>query len=234
MLLVRPGKTGLFCPYVNSYLKVDMQCKPFYDPPMSRNANHPPKGATIKVEPIRSLEAIQGIKARLEGQGRARDLCLFTVGINTAYRAGELLSLTVGQVEHLGVGDRLEVFQPKTRRYRATTLNRPCVTTIASWLAVHPEPHPEAALFYSRRSRRSLGVSVLNRLVKSWCADEGLAGNYGSHTLRKTWGYHQLRQANTPLPFLMTAYGHATQQQTLEYLCIEAEEISALYTALEL
>ena len=71
-------------------------------------------------------------------------------------------------------------------------------------------------------------------MVKAWCAAEGLTGNYGSHTLRKTWGYFQLRRANAPIPFLMVAYGHATQQQTLEYLCIESEEIRALFTSLEL
>jgi len=66
-------------------------------------------------------------------------------------------------------------------------------------------------------------------MVKAWCADVGLRGNYGSHTLRKTWGYHQLRINNAPIPLLMDAYGHATQRQTLEYLCIEDEEIAELY-----
>ncbi|MEP5154111.1 MAG: hypothetical protein ABJQ89_13950, partial [Planktotalea sp.] len=64
-----------------------------------RNFNHPQKGASIKVEPIRALNDIKAIKSRLSGN--PRDLCLFTFGINTAYRAGEILSLTVGQVAHL-------------------------------------------------------------------------------------------------------------------------------------
>ena len=34
-------------------------------------------------------------------------------------------------------------------------------------------------------------VSSVHRLVKSWCRDIGLKGNYGSHSLRKTFGYHQ-------------------------------------------
>ncbi len=198
------------------------------------NANHPPRGSTIKVEPIRDFEAIQRIKATLREQGRWRDLCLFTLGINTAYRASELLSLTVGRVSHLGVGDRLEVLQTKTRRHRAITLNRPGVETLATWLEHHPEPSPDSALFYSGKTGGALGVSVLNRMVKRWCREAGLRGNYGSHSLRKTWGFHQLRRVNAPLPYLMEAYGHATQRQTLNYLCIEPEEISALYIDLEL
>lgn len=38
--------------------------------PARRNDNHPPKGSTVKVEPIRVIDAIQRLKARLEGQGR--------------------------------------------------------------------------------------------------------------------------------------------------------------------
>ena len=202
--------------------------------PRLKNANHPAKGSSIKVEPIRDLKSIERIKNRLRRENKMRELCLFTLGINTAYRAGELMSLTVGQVEHLGAGDRLEVFQSKTRRHRAITINRPSVAAIAEWLCEHPAPAPEAPLFISARGGQALNVSVVNRMVKAWCAAEGLKGNYGSHTLRKTWGYFQLRLANAPIPFLMEAYGHATQRQTLDYLCVESEEIRALYTSLEL
>jgi len=73
----------------------------------SQAQNHPKKGATIKVQPIRDLKAIQRIKKILAD--RPRDLCLFTLGINTAYRANELLSIRVREVSHLQVGDGLEV-----------------------------------------------------------------------------------------------------------------------------
>jgi len=51
--------------------------------------------------------------------------------------------------------------------------------------------------------------------------------------MRKTWGYWQY-QNGTPIPLLMEAFGHSTQRQTLNYLCIEPDDIQALYTALEL
>jgi len=65
----------------------------------------------IKVEPIRELKAIKRIKKLRED--RPRDLCLFTLGINTAYRANEFLSLRIGQVDYLMPGDRLELRQSK-------------------------------------------------------------------------------------------------------------------------
>lgn len=192
-----------------------------------RNLNHPAKGSSIKVEPIRALDAIVAIKSRL--RGNPRDLCLFTFGINTAYRAGEILSLTVGQVEHLEVGDRLELKQSKSGKFRATTMNGVVIKAIKAWLKAHPDPRPTSPLFISRTGKNALKVSSVNVMIKGWCAEVGLKGNYGTHSMRKTWGYHQRVQKDRPIPLLMVAYGHTSQAQTLDYLCIQDDEIKDLY-----
>lgn len=202
-----------------------------------RNSNHPKAGSTTKVEPIRDLSAIAAIKKNLSA--RPRDLCLFTLGINTAYRANELLSIRVGQVAHLRCGDTLDLMQSKNQRHRMITLNGTAASAIQDWLTLHPGPEDAAPLFPSQRTRKALTVSPFINMVKSWCREAGLKGNYGSHTLRKTWGYHQLRgNTKTPphlvLPLLMEAYGHARQQQTLEYLCIQSDEVASLFMQVEL
>lgn len=200
------------------------------------NPNHPPKGSTIKVEPIRETAAIERIKQSL--RDRPRDRCLFVLGINTGYRANELLSITCGQVAHLRPGDVLDLWQRKTRKHRAITLNYAAIAAVQSWLAHHPAPCTGAPLFLSRRGR-ALTVSTVTNMVKRWCAEAGLSGNYGSHTLRKTWGFHQLRR-NTEakpqmvLPILMHAYGHASQEQTLDFLCIQSDEMARLFMQVEL
>jgi hypothetical protein len=65
----------------------------------SKNPNHPPKGSTIRVDPIRKLKDIKAIKKLLHD--KPRDLCLFTMGINTNLRASDLLRITAGMVRHL-------------------------------------------------------------------------------------------------------------------------------------
>ena len=193
----------------------------------SRNSNHPKKGSSIKVEPIRDIKSIRAIKKLLKES--PRDLCLFTFGINTAYRAGEILSLSVGQVEHLGVGDRLEIKQSKSGKYRAITINKTVAKALADWLMVHPDKRNDAPLYISQRTRKALSVSTLSTVVKNWCGEIGLKGNYGSHSMRKTWGYHQRVKNKQPIPLLMVAFGHTSQAQTLEYLCIQDDEIRDLY-----
>ncbi|HEY9877965.1 MAG TPA: site-specific integrase [Leptolyngbyaceae cyanobacterium] len=189
-----------------------------------QNPNRPPAGSTIRVEPIRDRAAIKRIKKLLRDQ--PRDLCLFTLGINTAFRANELLSIKVGQVRSLGVGDVLVVKQSKTDKYRQVTLNKTVVEAVERWLDTTDLGDSE---FLFKSQRGVLTVPTVSTMVKTWCRHVGLKGNYGSHTLRKTWGYWQRLERGTAVPLLMEAFGHATQQQTLAYLGIQAEEIAQIY-----
>lgn len=197
----------------------------------SKNPNRPAPGSSIKVEPIRDLKAIKRIKKLLKDN--PRNLCLFTFGINTAYRASELLSLTVGQVAHLKPGDRLDLKQSKTKTYRATTLNRTVIKAVQTWLKHHPDPSPKTPLFPSRKGG-ALGVSALNHMIKKWCQESGVKGNFGSHSLRKTFGYHQRVQAGQSVALLMVVFGHSSEAQTLAYLGIQPDEVTDLYMELEL
>lgn len=206
------------------------------------NPNHPKLGDTIKVEPIRTVNSINKIKKNLAPS--PRNFALFVVGINTAYRASELLSIRLKQVRHLAPGDRFEIKQKKTKKYRAVTLNNGSVTSIQTLLE-HLDRKAlkmkgltwvddDSYLFAGIDPTKALTVPYLNNLVKKWCRQANVKGNFGSHSLRKTWGYMQRTKQDTPIPLLMQAFGHASQQQTLAYLCIQDEEIDSIYTSMEL
>ncbi|MCK5525451.1 MAG: tyrosine-type recombinase/integrase [Thiomargarita sp.] len=193
--------------------------------------NRPKKGDLIKVLPIREMRAIKNIRARLADN--PRNLCLFVVGINTALRASELRLIRVSYVRYLNEGDSFELKQPKTGRYRRVTVNQSCIEAIRRLLSSKSFDNDDY-LFEGKRG--VLTVPTICRLVKEWCEGEKLLrgnGNYGSHTLRKTWGYWQ-RQSGTSWPLISQAYGHATQKQTLEYLCIQDEEIENIYMKVSL
>lgn len=209
---------------------------------LSNNPNHPKRGDTIKVEPIRTVNAINRIKKQLASS--PRNYALFVFGINTAFRASEILSLKIGDVGHLKPGDRLEIKQQKTKKYRAVTLNGSCVDAITKLIdslerkalkdTTLDWTNDESFLFTGRDPSKPLKVSTLNNLVKDWCLKANVKGNYGSHSLRKTWGFMQRKNFDTSVALLMQAFGHATQQQTLSYLCIQDEEIDSIYTKMEL
>ena len=101
-----------------------------------QNLNHPAKGSSIKVEPIKSLKDIATIKKLLADN--PRDLCLFTLGINTNLRASDLLSIKAGQVRGLKPMDEIEIREKKTGKLRRITLNKACIESIQKLLASKP------------------------------------------------------------------------------------------------
>jgi integrase len=189
-----------------------------------QNFNHPKRGSQTKVEPIRELKDIAAIKKLLSDSPLYS--ALFIVGINTNLRASDLLSIRAGQVRGLRAMDEIEIREKKTQKVRRISLNRNCIEAINRLLA-SKSYNSEDHLFLGLRGR--LTVPSLHRLVKSWCSMINLKGKYGSHTLRKTWGYMQRVQFGTGLPELMTCFNHSTQRQTLDYLCIQPEEVKNVY-----
>ena len=194
-----------------------------------KNPNHPKEGDQIKVDPIKELKDINSIKKMLK-YDKPRDYCLFILGINTNLRAGDLLSITVGQVRDLKAGGELVLNEKKTGKGRRITLNESAVEAIQHWLISDKSLEDDDQLFKSQRG--VLTVQSVNRLVKMWCKAINLPGNYGSHTMRKTFGYHQRKQLNTSIAELMVMFNHSTQRQTLDYLCIQADEIKDAYMKL--
>ncbi|ACL03801.1 integrase family protein [Desulfatibacillum aliphaticivorans] len=192
---------------------------------MSRkNPNHPVMGAKIKVEPIRKEKDIKAIKTLLAN--KPRDLALFTLGINTNLRASDLLRIRAGQVRGLKPLDEIEINEKKTGKPRRISLNKACITAINQLLESRSMEDGDL-LFTGQRGL--LTVPSVNRLVKGWCKAINLKGNYGSHTLRKTFGYHQRVRFGVGLPELMVAFNHSSQKQTLDYLCIQPEEVRSIY-----
>lgn len=168
-----------------------------------RNPNRPKKGDIIKVSPIRSKEHIEAIKNLLEDN--PRDLAIFTIGINSALRASDILRITLGNVEGLQVGESFIIREKKTKKTRRVVLNEASHAAIQNYLKVRRKTGTGAPLFLSRIGReRAITVSYLNNLVKRWGKKVGIKDNLGSHTLRKTWAY-QNRQAGVPMPILMVA-----------------------------
>jgi integrase len=193
-------------------------------PSAIKNPNHPPKGSTIKVDPIRKIKDIKAIKKLLHD--KPRDLCLFTLGVNTNLRASDLLRITAGKVRHLETGDELTLKEQKTGKHRRITLNKAVIASIQALLKSR-NYQDDDLLFIGQRG--CLTVSSVNRLVKMWCAAINLKGNYGSHSLRKSFGYHQRVTYGVGIPELMVTFNHSSQRQTLDYLCIQDEEIKSIY-----
>lgn len=137
-----------------------------------------------------------------------------------------MLQITAGQVRHLKAGDELILKERKTGKHRRINLNR-AVTSSIKDLLISMAYDDSDPLFIGQRG--PLTVPSVNRMVKQWCKAINLKGNYGSHTLRKTFGYHQRVTFGRGIPELMTVFNHSSQKETLSYLCVQPDEVKSLY-----
>lgn len=192
---------------------------------MKKKKEAPNKGMSTKVEPIKNPEDIKKIKRYL--RNKPMDLALFTLGINTNLRAIDLLNIKTKQITNIKPGEEIEIKEQKTGKRRRITINRVVHAALEAWI-VEANLGPEQHIFRGQRGKMT--TWSVNQKVKSWCKAIGLQGQFGSHTLRKTFGYMQRTQYGVDLPRLMWVFNHSSQRQTLDYLCIQPEEVQEVYT----
>lgn len=190
--------------------------------------NRPQKGDVIRVDPIRTEKDLRLIKRLLSE--RPRDYCLFIIGINTNLRASDLSKITVGQIRYLSPGEHFTLREEKTEKLKTVTVNRGVCDAVSKLISAMPEVDDDFYLFRSQKGRNQpLEVSSIHRLVKTWCREINLKGNFGSHTLRKTFGFIHRTVHGTDIPTLMEMFNHSSQKQTLAYLGIQPNDVREAY-----
>ena len=176
------------------------------------------------VQAITDPKDVKSIKKLLANN--PRDLLIFTMGINTGLRAGDLLNLKIYQVENVKVGDRVSFIEQKTEKQNVFIINNEIKKCLDNYLATRENYDPNDYLFKSRKYRNSpLSVHALGNYIKNWCSIINLKGNFSSHTLRKTWAYMQRVVFKVSWSIISKRLNHSNPAITLRYLCIQDEEV---------
>lgn len=190
----------------------------------------------MRVEPIRNKRDIEKIKKALGGN--PRDRFLFICGINMGYRISDLLTLTVGDLidKNGKPNDFLTLKEGKTGKIRTVKINKAIKDEIKA-LDLDPSK-PNDLVFISRKvngkgEKRQITRVQAYRIFNDAAERAKLNINIGTHTLRKTFGYHAYKQGQD-ITLLMSVFGHATPKQTLDYIGITRESINAVYDSLDL
>lgn len=187
-----------------------------------QNINAPKRGELIAVEPIRKISDIKAIGKLLRSD--YRNHLLFTLGINNGLRISDLLRLKVKDVCDTKVGSIIKVKEMKTQKMNVLVINKAVHKSIKQYLSAL-KPDIDSYLFYSRKGDNAITVPSVNNLIKSWVRAINLKGNYGCHTLRKTWGYHQRVNHGVGFEILCRRYNHSSPSITMRYLCIQDREV---------
>ncbi len=190
------------------------------------NPNHPQKGDKIKVQPIRNIKDIESIRKLLANN--TRNLLLFTLGINNGLRCGDLLKIKVGQVRNLKPNDTLTIVEQKTGKTNVLMVNKSTHKILKQYLD-EVKPGDDDYLFKSKKGQNQpMTVGSVNSMVKEWCSSINLKGNYGTHTMRKTFGYIQRTKFGVGWEILCKRFNHSSPSITMRYLGIEDKEVNGI------
>jgi integrase len=192
------------------------------------------------VEPIRSTKKIAQIKNVLRGQGRFRDLLLFVVGINTALRVSDLLRLRIGHFidEEENIRQRFWIREKKRGKRNEVYINASMGETFSEYREAYPSVvgDPDNFTFFNTRTSeysKPIKRGQAWKFISNICQDVGLQSNYGTHSLRKTWGYHA-RMNGVDLALIMYKLNHSSLAYTKRYLGITDDELQAVTRRLNL
>lgn len=141
-----------------------------------------------KVDPICKIEDVERLRTHLiENYKFGALYALFvTLGCNLGLRAGDILNLKVGD---LVKKTKTEIVEQKTGKLRTLYINDKVQQAVQDFCKPYIIIEPTAKFFYGRKGS-VWEVKAMHKLLKQACRDIGLVGNYGTHSLRKTFAYH--------------------------------------------
>jgi integrase len=190
--------------------------------PKPLNPNHPVKGSNITVQPIRELKDIHSISKLLSNN--PRNQLLFVLGINNGLRTGDLLKLKVKDVVGLKPGDWINIKEGKTGKQNVLAMHKDVRKVLTKYLSTAQLTEGDY-LFKSRKGNQPLSIQAVNNYVKKWTQSINLKGNYGAHTLRKTWGYQQRKHFGVGFEIICKRFNHQNPSVTMRYLGITDKEV---------
>ena len=193
------------------------------------------------VEPIRDNKTIKNMRAILKSQSTRNEL-LFILGINVGLRISDILKLKVKDLTKLNTKapkDYVIITEIKTRKTKKFYIGDIVKKVIENYMKENDNPGFDTYIFLSRKGinmpiTRQQAYRIINNAAESLGIvernDQGnlIHGEIGTHTLRKTFGYHSF-QNGTSLELLMDLFNHSSKTQTLRYIGITEEQKKDVY-----
>ena len=195
---------------------------------------------------------------KLLKQQSLRDFCLFVVGINSGLRISDLLKLRICDVIENGkLKDRITLREKKTNKFKDFPLSEKTKQALKEYLKTRDYSDNEP-LFISRKRNRAEAETACDeqdvnavkrevsrenkgfllrqqayKIINSVAKSVGIREKIGTHTLRKTFGYHAYNNGYD-ITLIQKLFNHSSPSVTLRYIGITQEELDDVYLSLDL
>ena len=171
-----------------------------------------------------------------------RNKMLFLVGINLGIRASDLCNLRYNFfMNNNGTFKDFYALQPKKTKkmgkFVKLYFNQTVKKAITDYIEKYPVEDLNEYMFKSRKGNGSITERSLWKIIVDAANDAKLESNYGSHSLRKTFGYwvwHNADDKNKALVTLQVIFNHSSTATTAKYIGLTDNEIADAFNNLDL
>ena len=136
--------------------------------------------------------------------------------INSGLRVSDILKL---KVEDVIDTDFVRLREKKTGKYKMFPLRADIKKLLAQYTKNRKLSEP---IFMGNKGAK-LDRSQVYRMINRACTALGIEGNVGTHTMRKTFGYHHYKQFRD-IALLQTIFNHSSPQITMRYIGITQDK----------
>jgi integrase len=171
---------------------------------------------------------VWSIRTKLQIEGRARDLAMFNLAIDSKLRGCDVVAIRVDVAAGGYTADRATVRQRKIGRPVRFELSEQTRQAVDEYLKA-ANKRPGEFLFTGRRGpNRNMTTRQYARLVSEWIGSVGLDPRlFGTHSLRHTKATLIYRRTGN-LRVVQLLLGHTKIESTVRYLGIEVDDALAI------
>ena len=183
-------------------------------------------------EPIRNKNQVRELAAYYFKRGEIRNHVLIVMGVHTALRISDLLSLTWDDVydfENNRVRENITITEKKTGKSKIIALNANIITALNIYASVAEQGVP---LIINKRTGKAISRIQAYRLIRAAAEALRFQNRVSCHSLRKTFGYHSWKDGVSPA-VIMAIYDHTSLAVTQRYLGITQDDKNAVYLNLD-
>ncbi len=188
----------------------------------------------MTVEPIREKKKIEDFLIYLKGKNE-RDYILAKFQLNTGLRVSDVIPIKVSDIiTNKGSFKTYFVLkEKKTGKEKKIKLNDELRMSLRQYIN-NEGLKEDDWLFKSRKETKRGHISVTQayRILKSAAEALGIE-NFGTHSLRKTWGYWTYKASRYNIGLIMDVFNHSSQAITLRYIGIAQEQKDELYSLVQ-
>ncbi len=187
-------------------------------------------------QPIKNRMDVERLKDYYRSvRPNARNYALIVLGLNSALRISDILSLKWKDVYDFSAMcflERVEVVEKKTGKKQSIPLNANVREAMEALFREQEDKQAEGWIFTGWQGRPISRVQAF-RIVSQAAQELSLGKHISCHSLRKTFGYHAYQMGVSP-SLLMELYNHSSYQVTKRYLGLNQDEKDEVYLKINL